>query len=40
MEDHGEMPLEDFTHGLYRNIMSVKYALWILVALEIARYFL
>jgi len=40
MEDHGDMPIEDFTHGLYRNILSIKVAMWILVALEFGKYFI
>jgi len=28
MQDYGELPLEDFTHGLYRNIQAIKYLLW------------
>ena len=34
-EDYGDMDVEDFTHGLFHNLKSVKVALWILVALEI-----
>ena len=40
MEDHGEMPIEDFTHGLYRNVKSIKVALWIIATLELGKYFL
>lgn len=33
-QDYGEMPMEDFTHGLYKNIKSIKHVLWfILIAL-------
>ncbi len=40
MEDHGELPIEDFTHGIYKNIQNIKYALWVLIVLEITRYVL
>ena len=35
MEDHGEMPIEDFTHGLYRNVQLIKWALFVLIILEV-----
>ena len=38
MEDHGEMPIEDFTHGLYRNVRAIKIGIFILIAVEMARY--
>ena len=40
MQDHGEMPIEDFTHGLYRNVQSIKVALWLIFAAEFGKYFL
>ncbi len=33
MEDHGELPIEDFTHGLYKNVIHIKVSLWIIVML-------
>lgn len=27
-EDYGELPLEDFTHGLYKNVLAIKHLLW------------
>ena len=38
MEDHGDMPIEDFTHGLYKNIVIIKWAMIALIALEILTY--
>lgn len=33
MEDHGELPIEDFTHGLYQNVLAIKVALWVIIGL-------
>jgi hypothetical protein len=35
MEDHGDMPIEDFTHGLYKNVIHIRNALWLIAALEL-----
>jgi len=40
MEDHGDMPIEDFTHGLYRNVLAIKIGIFILIAVEMARFVL
>ena len=36
MEDHGEMPIEDFTHGLFRNIMIIRWLLTVILIVELA----
>jgi len=32
-EDYGDLPLEDFTHGLYENVKHIKYGIWMAVFL-------
>jgi hypothetical protein len=39
-EDYGDLPIEDFTHGLYQNVKSIKVALWLIFAAEFGKYFL
>lgn len=36
-KDYGEMPLEDFTHKLMQNIISLNIGIWILVGIEVGR---
>ena len=38
--DEEEMLAEDWTGGVYKNLAWIKTALWLLVALEVAKFIL
>lgn len=33
-EDYGNMPIEDFTHGIYESLNQIRLAMWMLVGFE------
>ena len=39
-EDFGDMPLEDFTHGLYKNVKRIAFAAEIIAGLFIVDFVL
>ena len=40
MEYDKEMETQDWTEGLYKNIRAIKVGVWLLVALEAAKFVL
>lgn len=36
MEDYGDMPIEDFTQGLYKNVLYIRYILTVILIVQIA----